>query len=100
MDGQLSKHVSAVVLSFSLGFGALGVTACDGSNSAVKDPGGSTSGGTSGSTSGTLPDGGKDCFENPTTHYEIINACTNATGIPKNPTLPRLLPDGGLPPLK
>ena len=39
------------------------------------------------------------CFTNPTTHYEIINACTNAQFVDKNPTLPLTLPDGGLPPL-
>ena len=39
------------------------------------------------------------CFENPTTHNEIINACTTAQKITKNPTLPLLHPDGTLPPL-
>ena len=39
------------------------------------------------------------CFTNPTTHYEIINACTNAQAVDKHPNLPLLLPDGGLPPL-
>jgi hypothetical protein len=42
----------------------------------------------------------KDCFDNPKTHFEIINACTTATKITKNPTLPKLLPDGGRPPLQ
>ncbi len=40
-----------------------------------------------------------DCFTNPTTHDEIINACTTAQKITKTPTLPLLLPDGGLPPV-
>jgi hypothetical protein len=54
---------------------------------------------TSTSDAGTLPDGGSlDCFEHPTTHYEIINACTNAQAIDKQPNLPLLYPDGGLPP--
>jgi hypothetical protein len=39
------------------------------------------------------------CFTNPHTHYEIINACTNAQAVDKHPNLPLLLPDGGLPPL-
>ena len=39
------------------------------------------------------------CFMNPQTHYEIINACTNAQAVDKQPNLPLLLPDGGLPPL-
>jgi hypothetical protein len=48
-----------------------------------------------------MPPGPPDaaCFTNPTTHYEIINACTSAQAVDKNPTLPLLLPDGGLPPL-
>jgi hypothetical protein len=43
------------------------------------------------------PDAG--CFTNPTTHYEIINACTNAQFVDKHPNLPLQYPDGGLPPL-
>jgi hypothetical protein len=46
---------------------------------------------------GALPDG--DCFPSPKTHFEIINACTDAAKIDKSPTLPLLLADGGLPPL-
>ena len=46
---------------------------------------------------GGAPDA--SCFTNPTTHHEIINACTNAQFVDKNPTLPLRLPDGGLPPL-
>ena len=45
-------------------------------------------------------DGGPtDCIENPKTHLEIINACTNAVKIRKDPVLVKLLADGGLPPL-
>jgi hypothetical protein len=36
---------------------------------------------------------------NPKTHLEIINACTNAVKITKEPVLTKLYPDGGLPPL-
>jgi hypothetical protein len=86
------------------------VVACDDSGSnAVKEPSpGTDSGGPGvdsggpqpGSDSGTLPDGApSDCFTNPKTHFEIINACTDAVKITKNPTLPLLYPDGGLPPL-
>lgn len=39
------------------------------------------------------------CFTNPMTNEEIINACTTAQKIYKNPTLPLLEPDGSLPPL-
>ena len=46
---------------------------------------------------GAPPDA--SCFTNPQTHYEIINACTNAVKITKKSNLTKLLPDGGLPPL-
>ncbi|MDX2019007.1 MAG: hypothetical protein SF187_02105 [Deltaproteobacteria bacterium] len=42
---------------------------------------------------------GPACFANPATHAELINACTDAVKIEKNPTLPLLRPDGTLPPL-
>ena len=45
--------------------------------------------------------GGPDaaCFTNPTTHNEIINACTQAQKIYKDSHPPLTLPDGGLPQL-
>jgi hypothetical protein len=43
--------------------------------------------------------GGPDCYENPTTHLEIINACTDAEKVVRDPVLPLLEPDGTLPPL-
>lgn len=39
------------------------------------------------------------CFENPQTHYEIINGCTTAQQIFKDSHPPLLNPDGTLPPL-
>ena len=39
------------------------------------------------------------CFTNPTTHNELINGCTDAQPMAKDPTLPLLADDGGLPPL-
>lgn len=47
------------------------------------------------------PPGGPDasCFDNPQTHEEIINACTNAQKIYKASHPPLLEPDGSLPPL-
>jgi hypothetical protein len=39
------------------------------------------------------------CFNNPTTHYEIINACTTAQKIYKDSHPPLLKPDGTLPAL-
>lgn len=81
--------------------------ACDSSDSAVKEPTPVPDSGLLGDgapipvrDSGPLPDGAPgDCFLNPKTHFEIINACTDAVRITKNPTLPLLLTDGGLPPL-
>jgi hypothetical protein len=83
--------------------------ACDSSDSAVKEPtpvpdSGLLADGARPDAGplpdGALPDGAPgDCFLNPKTHFEIINACTDAVKITKNPTLPLLLTDGGLPPL-
>lgn len=39
------------------------------------------------------------CFENPQTHYEIINACTTAQKIYKDSNPPLLNSDGTLPEL-
>jgi hypothetical protein len=44
-------------------------------------------------------DGGNGCYNcAPTTYDQIVNHCTTAQQISKNPTLP-LLPDGGFPAL-
>jgi hypothetical protein len=68
-------------------------TAEDRKDSAAEDAG-------EAADAGDDQDGGTpDCFENPRTHEELINACTNAEKIEKQPTLPLLLRDGGLPPL-
>jgi hypothetical protein len=40
-----------------------------------------------------------DCYADPKTYEEIINACTDAEKVDKQPILPRLLADGGLPDL-
>jgi len=45
------------------------------------------------------PDAGPGCSTNPTTHLELINACTSATAIVRTPNLPLLQADGGVPPL-
>ncbi len=59
--------------------------------------GGSGGSGGTGGSGCSMPDA--SCFSNPSTYIEIINACTDSVKITKNPTLPNLLPDGGLPPL-
>jgi hypothetical protein len=48
-------------------------------------------------TVATLTDAG--CYLHPETSLEILNACTDAGFVDKHPTLPLLLPDGGLPAL-
>lgn len=81
--------------------------ACDSSSDAVKEPTPTVDSGApipvpeaGPLPDGALPDGApSDCFVNPKTHFEIINACTDAVKITKNPVLPLLLTDGGLPPL-
>jgi hypothetical protein len=74
---------------------------CGGTSSTpAPDSGPADSGVDSGPVDSGPPDldaGG--CFTNPQTALEIINACTTATHYDKSPTLPLLLPDGGLPPL-
>ena len=48
---------------------------------------------------GGLPVDAGPCFASPSTHAELINQCTAAVGVAKNPVLPLLSADGGLPPL-
>lgn len=106
----MSTRTKAVCLALALlGASAMAVVACDDSSSAVKEtpvttpdgggvmPVAEAGPGTDGSTG--VDSGPSDCVMNPHTHLEIINACTDAVKITKNPTLPLLLPDGGLPPL-
>ena len=73
------------------GTGAAGPSGPGSSSSATTSSG---SGGGSGGAGGA-----PDCVMNPTTHEEIINACTDAEKVAKDPTLPLLNPDGSLPPL-
>lgn len=102
-----TRHVIFVFLLASTAAGAL-LVACD-SDSAVKEQptpvgeGGPITPTQDGSTITPTQDGGDsgltDCVQNPQTHEEIINGCTTATRLTKNPTLPLLLADGGLPPI-
>lgn len=105
MDARRLGVALVVLASLS----ALSVLACDDGGAVketnpVKDSGGPQpgidSGGPPTDAGPTLPDGApSDCYLNPTTHLEIINACTDAVKLTKNPTLPLVYPDGGLPPL-
>ncbi len=56
----------------------------------------------SGTPDSGTPDAGSDaglCFAQPTTHFELINACTSAVAIVRHPVLPLLQADGGVPSL-
>lgn len=72
--------------------------AADGGPSPGTEGGQGLDGGPAGMNDGATPPG-LDCFPNPKTHDEIINACTDAARVDKHPTLPLLQADGGLPPL-
>ncbi len=105
----LTFYASAALVGGLLSFGV--VAACDSSSGVHETPPGTDSGGDTaappgdsggGGDTSTLPDGAPapdDCVVNPTTHLEIINACTDASRFDKKPNLPLLLADGGLPPL-
>lgn len=63
--------------------------------------GGNGTGGAGASGGAGGAGGSPDCFTNPMTHIEIINACTtpDVVHIDKEPVLPQLNMDGSLPPL-
>lgn len=82
------KTLASIFLALPLAF----TGACGDDHSAPKDAAGDAM-----PVDGGTPDA--DCFMNPQTHEEIINACTTAQKVTKNPTLPLLNPDGTLPPL-
>ena len=103
----MKKLIALAALGLGMGAFSLVVVACDNSSGAPHDnpPVDSGSGGndtgTSGNDGGGVTDGAPapDCFTNPKTHFEIINACTDAAKVDKKPALPLLQPDGSLPPL-
>lgn len=94
----------SLLLALAVAVGGIFVYGACSSDDAVTegtpDAGPGSSSGNTLPDAGTLPDGAaKDCYDNPTTHFEIINACTDADKITRNPSLAKLLPDGGLPAL-
>ncbi|HEU4405524.1 MAG TPA: hypothetical protein VFS43_09560 [Polyangiaceae bacterium] len=79
--------------------GALAIAACGAEEPAanpIAPVGAAGAGGAGGS--GGAAGGGPDCFMNPKTHREIINACTNAVRVKRTPNLKGLNADGSLPP--
>ena len=100
------KSIYRIIGASLLLGGAVFWAACGDDNNAVLEPavvpdGGVTKADASndidGGTDSGVDSGPKDCFDNPTTAFEIINACTDATRIAKDPNLPLRLMDGGLP---
>lgn len=102
----LRHHTLPVLAAMCVASSILSI-ACDESNAVKEPPIGADSGAapTDGGSADAAADTGSgeggptDCVQNPKTHLEILNACTDAVKITKNPTLAKLLPDGGLPPL-
>ena len=45
------------------------------------------------------PPADANCIDNPVTSSDLMNACTTATKVDKDPVLPLQYQDGGLPPL-
>ena len=105
---------SCVLLAASALGAALAVGACGGdslpsdaqstaTSTTTTGPGSSSGDGVGGGGgaggSGGAGGGAPDCFTNPKTHLEIINACTTADEIDKTPKLPLFGPNGELPPL-
>jgi hypothetical protein len=72
-------------------FVAMTVVGCD-----DKGDGGGGSGGTGG---GGMPDMAGACSTNPTTHLELINACTDSQAVEITPFYPSMAPNGVLPAL-
>lgn len=100
-DMRAILAATMALASFAVG-GSL--FACDDGGAVRDDPGGyaptPVSTGTAAADGGAVVDGGgQDCVQNPETHLEIINACTDAVKIDKASHPPLLLADGGLPPI-
>ena len=95
----MNQRFHALLAASSL-VAALAVGACGGDSSSggttTSGPGSTGGGGMGGGGAGG---GAPDCFTNPKTHVEIINACTDADKIDKTSNLPLLGPKGELPPL-
>jgi hypothetical protein len=99
---------AALAVLASLGFSAAlagggcggNVPSDQGSPASSSSTSASSSSGTGGAGKGDAGTGGApDCYPNPMTYLEIINACTTAQQVDVSPVLPLLEPDGGLPPL-
>jgi hypothetical protein len=96
------KTVAIAIASAALCLAGFAATACDETSTpseVVPTPDSGNNNNDSGSNPGDSGPQEEDCFKNPKTHYEIINACTTATKVDKKVNLPLLLSDGGRPPI-
>jgi hypothetical protein len=96
-----------IITAFSA-FLVIGATigACGDTNAVTEPPGGSSSSSSGSGDAGPInfdagvdPETGapKDCFDNPKTHFEIINRCTRAARVIREQTKStKLFADGGL----
>lgn len=111
-----TRSLSQVAVLGILGCSLFYMACSDDSTAITEPPAGTSSGstGSSGTSSGqtTSGDAGpinfdagkdpetgapKDCFDNPKTHFEIINGCTNADRIVRTTTSSKIFADGGVP---
>jgi hypothetical protein len=103
---RLRRLTSSLGCGLMLSLFPLGACSDDDDEPTTENRGGS--GGTGGraaagaggsAAAGRGGSGGGSGVESPTTHLELINACTDAEKVDVDPDLPLLLPDGKLPPL-
>ena len=106
MNIKTTRRASATVFAAAAALSACFIYAgCSGDDTVKEtvtpDSGPQTTNDSGGPTGdgGGLDGGPTDCVQNPVTYLDIINACTGpgVTKVDKNPTLDKLLPDGGLP---
>ena len=106
LRGEMSanKYLAKGIVFAALGAACL-ASACGGDD-LPSDQTGSVSASASAAASSSGAGGmggaggeGPECFTDPMTHVEIINACTDAEKVDKVVNLPLLNPDGSLPPL-
>lgn len=91
--GSEVEEPNSVVVPGDGGSNGAGGSSSGGSGSGGKSP----TGGATGSGGAGTGGGDSDCFDNPQNHFEIINACTSATRVEKDPDLTLLDEDGSLP---
>ena len=113
MNQRLYALFAASFACATLAIGACGgdslpsdTTSTATSTGATTGPGATTTGASSsgggaggGGAGGGGAGGAPDCYTNPMTHVEIINACTTADKVDKVSNLPLLGQNGELPPL-